>query len=201
MLSYDGRATNELSDSIYALPLSGEEPSIIPLAIWVRSTAGRLQIKKRFCTRSMYSSRAGMGIDSDAEGWKSRNGSLSSAESFILKHRISSNEAGISGQALRTEAAISGATFALRHKACITASMIQLGLTTEGFAVFTSTPTVAASSPKAVAKSSITQALRSGSVLTCHCEFPPELIRVRPIRGRTNEEAEIYGRADYRGAA
>ncbi|MBY5741252.1 ATP-binding protein, partial [Rhizobium leguminosarum] len=33
--------------------------------------------------------------------------------------------------------------------------------------------------------------------LTCHCEFPPGWIRVRPIKGRTNEEAEIYGRADY----
>ncbi|MBY3594252.1 hypothetical protein HJA87_31110, partial [Rhizobium bangladeshense] len=33
--------------------------------------------------------------------------------------------------------------------------------------------------------------------VTCHCEFPPGWIRVRPIKGRTNEEAEIYGRADY----
>ncbi|WP_409994995.1 exopolysaccharide production repressor protein [Rhizobium leguminosarum] len=33
--------------------------------------------------------------------------------------------------------------------------------------------------------------------MTCHCEFPPGWIRVRPIKGRTNEEAEIYGRADY----
>jgi putative transposase len=24
--------------------------------------------------------------------------------------------------------------------------------------------------------------------VTCHCEFPPELIRVRPFKGRTNEE-------------
>lgn len=36
--------------------------------------------------------------------------------------------------------------------------------------------------------------------VTCHCEFPPDWIRVRPIKGRTNEEAEIYGRADYCGA-
>jgi hypothetical protein len=35
--------------------------------------------------------------------------------------------------------------------------------------------------------------------LTCHCEFPPEWIRVRPIKGRTHEEAAIYGRADYCG--
>ncbi|WP_206118297.1 hypothetical protein, partial [Rhizobium laguerreae] len=32
-------------------------------------------------------------------------------------------------------------------------------------------------------------------LVTCHCEFPPGWIRVRPIKGRTNEEAEIYGRA------
>ncbi|MBO0132236.1 hypothetical protein [Agrobacterium burrii] len=36
--------------------------------------------------------------------------------------------------------------------------------------------------------------------VTCHCEFPPDWIRVRSIKGRTNEEAEIYGRADYCGA-
>ncbi|WP_223569183.1 hypothetical protein, partial [Agrobacterium tumefaciens] len=36
-------------------------------------------------------------------------------------------------------------------------------------------------------------------VVTCHCEFPPEWIRVRPIKGRTHEEAAIYGRADYCG--
>ncbi|WP_206112821.1 hypothetical protein, partial [Rhizobium laguerreae] len=37
---------------------------------------------------------------------------------------------------------------------------------------------------------------RSGGtfLMTCHCEFPPGWIRVRPIKGRTNEEAEIYGR-------
>ncbi|NKM66466.1 hypothetical protein GFL82_00005, partial [Rhizobium laguerreae] len=29
------------------------------------------------------------------------------------------------------------------------------------------------------------------AALTCHCEFPPGWIRVRPIKGRTNEEAEI----------
>jgi len=33
--------------------------------------------------------------------------------------------------------------------------------------------------------------------MACHWEFHPELIRVRPIEGRTHEEAEIYGRADY----
>ncbi|WP_236736250.1 hypothetical protein [Agrobacterium tumefaciens] len=40
---------------------------------------------------------------------------------------------------------------------------------------------------------------KSVQALTCHCEFPPEWIRVRPIKGRTHEEAAIYGRADYCG--
>ena len=42
--------------------------------------------------------------------------------------------------------------------------------------------------------------LVDAETVTCHCEFPPQWIRVRPIKGRTHEEAEIYGRADYCGA-
>ncbi|MBB5667756.1 putative transposase [Rhizobium leguminosarum] len=36
--------------------------------------------------------------------------------------------------------------------------------------------------------------------MTCHCEFPPEWIRVRPIKGRTHEEATFYNwKAKYGG--
>ncbi|MGH0357086.1 hypothetical protein NKY41_12580, partial [Sinorhizobium meliloti] len=38
--------------------------------------------------------------------------------------------------------------------------------------------------------------LVGGQELTCHGQFPPVWIRVRPIKGRTHEEAAIYGRAD-----
>ncbi len=36
-------------------------------------------------------------------------------------------------------------------------------------------------------------------LLTCHCEFPPEGVRVRPEEGRTDEASKVHGRADYRG--
>ncbi|WP_222373638.1 hypothetical protein, partial [Rhizobium leguminosarum] len=55
-------------------------------------------------------------------------------------------------------------------------------------------------SSKGIASSRVEETQRDEPLVTCHCEFPPEWIRVRPIKGRTNEEAAIYGRADYCGA-
>jgi hypothetical protein len=37
--------------------------------------------------------------------------------------------------------------------------------------------------------------------VTCPCKVPPRGVRVRPCEGRTNEASQVYGRADYRGAA
>ena len=37
--------------------------------------------------------------------------------------------------------------------------------------------------------------------LTCPCRFPPAKVSVRPSEGRTNEASQVYGRADYCGAA
>ena len=37
--------------------------------------------------------------------------------------------------------------------------------------------------------------------LTCPCRFPPRSVRVRPSEGRTDEESQVYGRADYRRTA
>jgi len=34
-------------------------------------------------------------------------------------------------------------------------------------------------------------------VVTCHCDFPPRGIRVRPSRGRTDEASTVHGRADH----
>jgi NAD(P)-dependent dehydrogenase (short-subunit alcohol dehydrogenase family) len=37
--------------------------------------------------------------------------------------------------------------------------------------------------------------------VTCPCKVPPGGVRVRPSEGRTNEASQVYGRADYWGAA
>ena len=38
------------------------------------------------------------------------------------------------------------------------------------------------------------------SGVTCHCDFPPPGVRVRPFGGRTDEASKVHGRADHRGA-
>jgi NAD(P)-dependent dehydrogenase (short-subunit alcohol dehydrogenase family) len=41
--------------------------------------------------------------------------------------------------------------------------------------------------------------ITSRKVVTCHCVFPPDRVRVRPEEGRTDEAGKVHGRADYRG--
>jgi methyl-accepting chemotaxis protein len=45
-----------------------------------------------------------------------------------------------------------------------------------------------------------TEQLRAEQV-TCPCKIPPRGVRVRPSQGRTDEASQVYGRADYWGAA
>ena len=41
--------------------------------------------------------------------------------------------------------------------------------------------------------------VQGGIPLTCHGVFPPDGVRVRPEKGRTDEASKVHGRANYRG--